>query len=52
MSISDLAALLDYLADNANVPARGEDGLDVDGDETVNISDLTALLDILASSAE
>ena len=52
VSISDAAALLDYLADNANVPARGEDGLDVDGDKTVNISDLTALLDILASSAE
>ena len=52
VSISDAAALLDYLADNANVPARGEDGLDVDGDKTVNISDVTALLDILASSAE
>ena len=52
MSISDVAALLDYLADNANVPACGEDGLDVDGDETVNISDVTALLDILSSSAE
>ena len=52
VSISDVAALLDYLADNANVPACGEDGLDVDGDETVNISDVTALLDILASSAE
>ena len=52
VSISDVAALLDYLADNANVPACGEDGLDVDGDETVNISDVTALLDILSSSAE
>ena len=52
VSISDVTALLDYLADSANVPACGEDGLDVDGDETVNISDVTALLDILASSAE
>ena len=52
VSISDVAALLDYLADNANVPACGEDGLDVDGDGAVNISDLTALLDILASRAE
>ena len=50
VSISDVAALLDYLADNANVPACGEDGLDVDGDEVVNISDVTALLYILAPS--
>ena len=52
VSISDVAALLDYLADNANVPACGEDSLDVDGDATVTISDVTALLDILSSSAE
>ena len=50
VSISDVAALLDYLADNANVPACGGDGLDVDGDEAVNISDVTALLYILAPS--
>ena len=50
VSISDVAALLDYLADNANVPACGGDGLDVDGDQAVNISDVTALLYILAPS--
>lgn len=50
VSISDVVSLLDYLADNANVPACGGDGLDVDGDEAVNISDVTALLYILAPS--
>ena len=48
INITDVTALLDYLANSSAVPGGGETAADISGDGIHNISDVTALLDMLS----